>query len=76
MTTNNYIYRVRFHEKVNGKYNHYFSSLAAIYTVFSREEIGCDVSNLWNLDVAKGKLYSNRKCVISKNIVYRKKHEK
>ena len=71
-----HIYKVHFNEPQRGKRDHYFTSLAAIYTVFSREDIGCDVSNLWNLSVAKGNLYSNRKCVISKNIVHSKKHGK
>ena len=70
-----HIYKVHFNEPQRGKRDHYFTSLAAIYTVFSREDIGCDVSNLWNLKVAEGVPYENKKCRITKEVLTKKRQE-
>lgn len=71
--SNNKIYKVHFHEPVNGKLDHYFSSLAAIYNVFSQEQIGCGVGRLWNLKVSTGVKYRGKNCIISREGVESKK---
>lgn len=42
----------------------YFTSLAAIYTKFTEEEIGCKVTRLWNAKIAQSGSFSNKKCTI------------
>ena len=43
----------------------YFGSLAAIYGTFPEDIIGCKVTNLWNIGVARGVKYDGDKCQIS-----------
>lgn len=69
----NHIYKVHFNEPQRGKRDHYFTSLAAIYTVFKPEEIGCKLANLWNNNVASGEVYENKKCRITKEVITNKK---
>ena len=70
-----HIYKLHFFEPNKGKRDHYFTSLAAIYTVFLPEDIGCKVSNLWNLKVAEGVPYENDKCRITKEVLTKKRQE-
>lgn len=70
-----HIYKLHFFEPNKGKRDHYFTSLAAIYTVFLPEDIGCKVSNLWNLKVAEGVPYENKKCRITKEVLTKKRQE-
>lgn len=71
------IYRVSFFEAPNGdeKTDFYFSSLAAIYDVFTPEQIGCKVNHLWNTKVAADRPFKNRLVCISVEPVYRKFHK-
>lgn len=50
----------------------FFSSLAAIYDLFTPEQVGCAVSRLWALKVSDGNTYEGRKCSISREEVRRK----
>ena len=75
-----FIYRVSFKEPpltVDGipaeKNEYFFTSLAAIYDQFSKEDIGCQVSRLWNLKIAPDNPYRGLKCVITKEPVARKR---
>lgn len=50
----------------------YFGSLAAIYEVFTPEQVGCNVKTLWNSGITPEKPYHNRLCSIRKVQVVRK----
>lgn len=63
------IYKVRF--KKDG-HEAYFSSLAAIYTIYSPGQIGCNVKNLWRYKVRVGRVYENKHCTISRHMVVSK----
>ena len=55
---------------------HYFGSLAAIYEVFTPEQVGCTLENLWSYKIEVGKPKKTKKCVISKHYIYRKQQKK
>lgn len=67
------IYCVRFKEPVNGEYNYHFGSIAAIYEVFTPEQIGCGIQNLWNYKLSSSRPYKSPKCVIFSGEIIRKK---
>ena len=67
-----HVYHVHFADPIAGALDYYFSSLAAIYTVFTPEQIGCKVTRLWNLKVADGETYENKICRISRQRLHRK----
>jgi hypothetical protein len=73
MAEQKHIYRVSFNEPMNGKTDYFFSSLSAIYTDFSAEEIGCKVTRLWNIKITPDRPYIGRKCTITKEPLHRKK---
>ena len=54
----------------------YFCSLAAIFDVFSVEDIGCKVTRLWNIGVANGNPYNGRKCSITREPITRKRQKR
>jgi hypothetical protein len=70
MHTRNII-SVKFH--ATGE-TYYFGSLAAIYTMFSHEEIGLRLSTLHLKGVSRAP-YDTGKCIISKHKLYTKKNE-
>lgn len=72
METKNTMYHVSFNEPVNGKKDYYFSSLSAIYTKLSPEEIGCKVTRLWNLQLTADNPYVGKKCKIAVEVFYKK----
>jgi hypothetical protein len=76
MTTQKHIYRVSFKEPVNGKMDYFFGSLAAIYTEFSPEQIGCKVTRLWNVGVTTNNPYRGKKCTITAESFKRKGAQK
>lgn len=59
-----------------GRTDFYFGSLAAIFEVFSEQDIGCKVNTLWaaKIDVNSPKV--TPQCVVSKQVLYRKKQSK
>ena len=74
-----YIYRVWFPEppiKFDSRREFYFTSLAAIYEIFTPEQIGCKVSRLWNIGLSQGATYDGRLCRITKEPISRKKRTK
>ncbi len=60
----------------DGKTVFYFGSLAAIYDRFTVEEVGCSLPTLWKARIVPGNMHIGRKCVISKEILQRKKRRK
>lgn len=66
------IYCIRFKEPVNGEFNFHFGSLAAIYEVFTADQIGCSLQNLWNYKLSESKPYKSKKCTIFKGELIRK----
>lgn len=73
MPSSNIIYHVRFKRPVKGKEDYFFTSLAAIYDVFTEKQIGCNKQALWSLGVAKGKVYRGDGVTIRKDYFTRKK---
>ncbi len=68
------IYRVRFKEPPltdDPQTDFYFFSVSAIYRMFTEEQIGCKVTNLWNIRITQGTPYENSKCIITREPVYR-----
>lgn len=51
-----------------------FSSLAAIYEVFSVEQIGCSLGHLYNLKVPDGSAFAGKRCIIRREPVVSKSH--
>lgn len=51
----------------------FFSSIAAIYTMFTPRQIGCGVSRLWAINLAEN-AYTSRYCIIRRETVIRKPH--
>lgn len=51
-----------------------FSSLAAIFEVFSVEQIGCGLGHLYNLKVPDGTAFSGKRCIIKRERVFAKRH--
>lgn len=74
-----FIYRVAFFERPAGSYTEqkdfYFGSLAAIYDVFTPEQVGCKVENLWNVGVSDGEPYANKLCRITREALIRKQQK-
>lgn len=71
-----FIYRVDFNEPpIDGdpRTDFFFHSLAAIYEVFTAEQIGCKVTRLWNIGLSHGNSYEGRRCRITKEPISRKK---
>lgn len=68
-------YRVRFHEApdASGELDFYFGSLAAIYDVFSPEQIGCKIENLWNKNLSSGGSWSGSRATVTRCEMIRKK---
>lgn len=63
---------VEFFRKMNGRKVWYFGSLAAIYELFTPEQIGCKLETLWNSSIDYGEYKIAKQCVIYKEKMYRK----
>lgn len=73
------IYRVKFkHPPIDGdgRTEFFFSSLAAIYELFTPEQIGCAVNRLYNLNLSDGACYDGRLCEIARESVHAKAQKK
>lgn len=68
--------RTVIHLEKNGQH-HYFGSIAAIYTVLSKEDIGISYGSLRNFGLAPDKPYQNKLVIIRKGglITIAKKRE-
>lgn len=53
-----------------------FSSLAAIYEVFSAEQIGCTLGHLYNLKVPDGSAFAGKRCIIRREPVVSKRQKR
>lgn len=53
-----------------------FSSLAAIYEVFSVEQIGCSLGHLYNLKVPDGSAFAGKRCIIKREPVVSKRQKR
>lgn len=53
--------------------HHYFGSIAAIYARFSPEVIGITAKSLYDFDIAHDRPFRNRKVIIRKDDIHRKK---
>jgi hypothetical protein len=53
--------------------HHYFGSIAAIYDVFSEKTIGIKRHSLYNYCIDNDKPFINKKCIIRKGDIIRKK---
>lgn len=69
---NEKIVKVEFFVPVNGKKEYYFGSQAAIYEVFTPQQIGCKLEALWKAGIEEGKPKSTLFCVIFKHKAQRK----
>lgn len=76
-----HIYRIEFWTSpvssgnMAGEKVFYFHSLTAIYKLFTPEQVGCKVTNLWNLGVSRGREYQNHKCKVKRHPIYRATRE-
>ena len=73
LTPYDYIIMVSFYLPIDGKKEYFFGSMSAIYERFTKEQIGCDVRNLWNCRIREGRPYKGQRCTISREPLYRKK---
>lgn len=74
-----YIYRVDFVDcplAGDSRKVFYFHSIAAIYDLFTAEQVGCKVTRLWNIGVADGNSYHGRKCSITREPIMRKRQKR
>jgi hypothetical protein len=53
-----------------------FSSLAAIFDLFSSEQVGCSLGNLYNLKVPDGVVYQGTRCSIYREKVFSKRQKR
>lgn len=75
MGRRNWFYRVEFKEPPltdDERTEFFFTSLAAIYEVFTPEQIGCKVNRLWNIGVTDGITYNGKRCLITREVVHSK----
>ena len=70
------VIKVHFHDPVDGKNDYYFGSLKAIYSIFTPEDIGCQLQTLYHSHLTLTNRKGTDKCVISKHEVIRSKQEK
>lgn len=69
MKTQRSIYQVKFRSGAE----HYFTSLTAIYELFTPEQVGCKVEHLWNLQISENSPYLGKRCSIYKVALYTKR---
>ena len=53
----------------------YFGSLAAIFEVFTEDEVGCKLNTLWAAKIDHQHPKVTPKCIVSKQFLYRKKQK-
>ena len=69
------IYRVQFKEPPlndDERTEFFFTSLAAIYDVFTAEQIGCKVNRLCNIGLPDGTPYDGKRCLITQEAIHSK----
>lgn len=70
------IIKVSFFVPVEGKTDYYFTSLAAIYDLFTPEQIGLSLSRLWVSHVRADNPRVTQTCRISREILHSKTQKK
>ncbi len=60
--------RTVYHLELNGEH-YYFGSLAALYSKFTKEQLGVAYGTLRNYKIEKEKPYQNAKCTLRKGIL-------
>lgn len=62
------IYRVAFHNppQADGRTEFFFSSIAAIYDLFTPKQVGCAAQHLYNLGISDGAVYNGRLATVSR----------
>ena len=58
-----------------GQTDFYFGSLAAIYELFTPEQVGCKLETLWSAKIEPLHPKATPRCVVSKQVLYRKKQK-
>lgn len=74
-----HIYRVAFNEppiENDERQEFFFTSLSAIYEVFTPDQVGCKVTRLWNIGVSGGTPYVGAKCRITREPLRSKSQNK
>lgn len=61
---------------MGGRSDFFFGSLAAIFEVFTENDIGCKLNTLWAAKIDTEHPKTTPKCVVSKDVLYRKKQKK
>lgn len=72
------VYRIKFKEPPldnDSRVEFFFSSLSAIYDVFTVEQVGCKVNHLWNIKLSEVGTYANGKCEIIVGELTRKQRQ-
>ena len=62
-----------YHVCLEGALHRYFGSISAIFDQFTPEDLGVSKSRLWAYGITEEKPYQNKKCVIRKGVIHRKK---
>lgn len=62
-----------YHVSFGDDENYYFGSLAAIYDRFTPSEMGVSLARLYDVAITPEKPYRNKKCIIRKGFLQRKK---
>lgn len=75
MATSNKIVHLHLNDPVDGKQDYYFGSLAAIYDLFSSEQLGITYGSLTTRSIGNGGLYTNKRCSIRVDFLHRKKQQ-
>ena len=70
------LYKVEFFEPMNGKIEHYYGSLKAIFVDFTPEQIGCSLSRLYGSNITETNPKATNRCVIKRIPVGRLQREK
>lgn len=63
------IYHVCFGDDMH----HYFGSIAAIFATFTPLQLGVSKSRLWAFKITEKHPYKNKKCIIYRGVIHRKK---
>ena len=70
------IYKVSFREPIDGKTDYYFGSIAAIYKLFTPEQVGCVKGTLYAHKFFSGDIKTEtRNCRITTDYMYRSKQQ-
>lgn len=67
------IYHVKFHEAIEGKTDYFFSSITAIYNMFTTEQIGVARQTLYQQSLNPGDEYRTKFCLVKKEEVLNNK---